>query len=728
MLLNIYSYNGTALNDSNYEAWFPFGQPLGPSARANSSERSLNYPLLSGKQIGDSTLSFHVACKGTIHSQYETLKGLFNINDHTPRALIVTDAADSARQWYVMGTVVQPLAPAGQGTVGEYVVTLALKEPIWRTVTVATATKTITSSGDSKTLTILGNLPARPVITLTVGGGKTGGYDYRQWLPWYNPLTVDNNMPLEITNGGWNTAALIADTSKSNQINVGGGINASVLSFAVDTAVGGGLNTAGGMCYVDTEQIRYTSISAGVMTVAANGRGWGGTTAASHADNAVLKNSQMTADGRDIRVQCDRQEIDYWMTGINTSSTKIWIAPRYQPAVTLSLSSAMGTGAQTTLSFAKLATNLTMLQKLPSTFVFIIQNECFYGSNVDLVNYKFTVTARAQRGTSAASHAQGQTIRFIEHDLFLMWGSADAEAQTMNDTYKPIINLSTSTNTSWVWESFATDAGLRTAEWRPTIIRADGALSSTPTHVYTATQDGDADPATVIGIAAKAYSLSGTIKAENFDVRWGVYHPAGFTTVTASGYKRRLNTGWGVFALYKSLNGTTLTAVFTEATPASPSSWAALAAHSSVSLSGSYPYLILKGSGSVAAAVGNENDLEFTDFTGVISSGNVIQLAFTPTAESGYSLNTTISVTETGDSFTLTGTLKIGTILVIDTDKNTIKKDGVSGGVVMTWNTIRLGWLDLPSPAQYATCTLVYTETGVSNMVMDVAWEHRSIL
>lgn len=65
---------------------------------------------------------------------------------------------------------------------------------------------------------------------------------------------------------------------------------------------------------------------------------------------------------------------------------------------------------------------------------------------------------------------------------------------------------------------------------------------------------------------------------------------------------------------------------------------------------------------------------------------------------------------------------------MVDCDAETITLDGHESGIAVYWNTVRDDWLNLPSPEQSATCTLVYTETGVVSVTMGVAWEHRSIL
>jgi hypothetical protein len=737
MLLSIYSYNGTQINDgTNYAAWFPTGEPAGPSASPKYSARTRTFPKLSYKDIGAVTLSFHIETKGTIHSQLDTLRALFAINDYTPRNLIVKDTNDSNRQWYIKGYPIGPLRPVAEGA-GEYVVTLAIDEPLWRTVTPNSASWTVTSSPGSKSLTLLGNWPARPKFTMTLTSAKTsGGYLKKWWKPWYNPLSVANNEPMDWTNGGWNTAALIADTTVSNQINQVGGITAVATSFPIDTNVGGGLSAGGGMCYVDSEQIYYTGISAGVMTVYDNGagvtgRGWGGTTAAIHADNAVLKRSSMMANGQDLRLFNGDTEIPRWLDGINTSSTKIWCTPKFDALVSMTLNTPISNvGTPTTITVKQTAANLAALKKLPNNFMVSIDSELFYCENPVPSSYYFSVTARAQRSTAAASHSSGATIIFLQHDLTVAYNYPLAAAVDQDESAKPIFDLSSSTNTSLVYATLSNNDGLRVGSWKKGINKRSSPATDGNSRIYTATQNTLADPATDLGFAAKSFSKNGKYTAESFIGFISLYHPAGFTTVTMTGYKRKdgSKVTWPSVKFQKSTDGTNWSDVWTEAAPGSLASWLSLDSHSAVSLSGTYQYVRLYMNASIAAAAGNAAYTEFGAATLVVNSSYVPQLAFSTSAVDNYHIDGVLACTETGESIRIVGTATTGSVIVVNCDTNTITLDGKESNIGITWNTERNDWLNLPSPKQSATCTLTWTETGVTNMGVAIAWDDRAAI
>jgi hypothetical protein len=104
------------------------------------------------------------------------------------------------------------------------------------------------------------------------------------------------------------------------------------------------------------------------------------------------------------------------------------------------------------------------LAALPASFVFVIGTEVFVGS-ADVNNFLIYVAGRAAKNTSMAAHAVGDVINWIEHDMYLVYGNPSAAAPATDDRKKPMINLSTSTNISWVFDEFASGDGLRTAAW-----------------------------------------------------------------------------------------------------------------------------------------------------------------------------------------------------------------------------------------------------------------------
>lgn len=184
MIRKIYTYNSVAINEgTNYEAWLP-EFPIQPTVEMNEAEIADTWSVYVGKSFRGFTVGIDIKMLGEIHSQLETLKGLFDVEDITPHKLIVKDEADSNKQWYVYCT------PLGMSERDGQIVTvvLGMVSPVWQTETLNSATWTVTTSGDTQLVTAGGNKHARPIFEITPNSAKGGGYGYKRWVTVYNPL------------------------------------------------------------------------------------------------------------------------------------------------------------------------------------------------------------------------------------------------------------------------------------------------------------------------------------------------------------------------------------------------------------------------------------------------------------------------------------------------------------------------------------------------------------
>lgn len=733
MLLTIVSYDGTAINDgTNFTAWFPGGMPTSPGADADYAPRSRTFPKLASKTIKETTMQFHIECKGTIHSQLETLKKLFRIEDYTMRVLLVKDTADSNREWYVKGFPIAPVTPAHEDGAGEYIITLAIDEPVWRTVTQISDSWAVTASGQTKNLSILGNLPARLKLSITPNTAKAGGYLYSQWLPWRNPLTVENGEPLDITNGGIDTSALLADDSNKCQLN--GAINDSVTTIPYDTVTGSVPDA--GMGYMDTEQITWTGktgSTSGDLTGVT--RGAGGSTAASHLDEAELKVSKILKNMNDLRVFVGATEIPCWKSAIG-ANTKIWVNLLFKPGISLTLLGAIAdSGAVTTVSVAKTKANLASLSLLPYRFLFYIDSEVFVGYAPNTSTYSFSVSSRAAKGSSMAAHASGASITWIEHDINIVYGNLAASAPEVDDTTKPIFDLASSTNTSWVYTTLGDESDLRRG----------GAIDFTSSagvggncgH-YTGSHGADVTPYTELGMLFKSYDLNGIPKADTANLGWKFHHTAGFTTVTVTGAKYRKGTDWPTVGLWvyatvrnKKKKWVTISSyTFVEASPSAADSWEALASHSGVALGATYNDIYWSMAGSIAAgtlSTPNEVYAEIQGATLVINSSNVLQSVGLGGVEgSSYYLDATLTVVVSsvdGDAISLKHAMKASETLIVDCDLQEITHNGLLVNPI-GFNSKRGTWLDAPT----GSMTLRFDDTGTSSVTIAIAGEYRNTL
>lgn len=574
----------------------------------------------------------------------------------------------------------------------------------------------VTASGQTETVTVGGNYPTRPVITVTPTSAKNSGYvGYKRFSRWYNPLSAQlYRYPWEVTGGGLNTAALVNYTAVSNKINKVGGIGASDDTIPIDTAVGGGLPSEG-MGYVGTEQIKWTGQSGGQLTGVT--RGIGGTSAATHADNAVIALSKVLANGDDLLVYLDGNEYARWLSGMNTTTTKVWTSITWKAGISATLGAALSTGALTKITFASTTANTTALQKLPTSGYLRFDDEIIYYGALDIANKQVTGILRAQMGTSQATHALGTAGRWVEHEILLTYGDKDADSPVYtNNSVKPLIDLANSTNTSWVWADFSSAASTRPFEWQGAVIASTGGKSA----VYSGSQGAFDDPATQMGMLAQVWQQAGLWKGETAELEWRLNNPCGFTTITVTGEKYRKYAAWLLPKCQKSNDGINWTTVFTEATPASADTWGALDSHSAVSLSGTYKWLRFYMSGSLAATANNANGFAVKDLTGVIASANVPQGSLGSEVTTAYSLRLTFTNSTDGSKFIGRFMCKVNDAIEIDCQARTITN--------LTTGANLLGGKDMPPALDWFTLApgknpVRFVDVGTTGVSMRLDWQ-----
>jgi hypothetical protein len=717
----VYSFNGLLLDGSgNYSSAFA-EQSFFPQATSVSVElkRSDNPPVISTVTRQSKLIKLNVYDTGTFTTDIDVLNGYFDTFDKKLHNLVVKDGSNV--QWYVLARVEgQPHAYA------DYVqYSLRVPDPVWQQVNVNSDAWNITATGQQHTITLTGNRSVYPILSISPTSAKTAGFGYMEYRAWYNPQTTVGlkDEVIDLTNKVWNTSTLVADTANSVQINNVAGIGAGDTSIAYDTKVGNGVTTAG-IAYMGTEQFTWTGgggAASGTLTGCT--RGVNGTVAATHADNTVITNSKTNADGSDLRLKIQGQggaiDWQYWLNGYNTSTTQVWAVIDFDPGITLTLSGAMNNSAQiTTLSFKQTNANKAALTILATkkNFMFVIGSEIFSfntGTVVDVAGYKITTTAtdaRAAYTSSKASHSDGDSVYWLQYVFQLCYGNSALTAPTQDNTKKPVINLTSSTNTSWVWDTnFSDVTGLRGASWKPIILASPGKQSTYYTAKHSAGADTSpsatlADPSTCVGGWISAYQQGTTWRGELAIIQWLMYNGAGFTTFTVVDLLYRYSTDWPkIIGLQYSADGRNWTNCtgFPEATPASSQTWTAGATHSAVGLGATYAYLRWVANGSIASNIANDVAAgEATSVTLVRASANVPQLAFTGSSTSAYQLQCTITNVGTTDYFNLDYTLALNETLKVDClNKNVIyTATGANAIGILIPNAKRNYWLTIEPP------------------------------
>jgi hypothetical protein len=637
MRLSLMTWNGHNINDTtNYIGYIPGGQLINLKGQASYVTRVAAFPFLSSKILSDHYLTIEISCRGTISTQWDELKGWFAIDDFTSHQLIAKDQADSDRQWYLSGMVIQVVEPE----TGLLAITFALDDPMWRVVTASTSSWDITASGQTKALSNIGNRNAKPVFSITPTSARTGGYSYKWWRPVINPLsTRQSNYPFELM-GSWDTATLV---------------------------------TA----------------------------------------------SKMLASGDDLRVVCDGFEIDRWLADINTDHTKVWIRGDWSAKQTATLEGNFSdSGAIATIYFKNTDANRAVLKALAGATnkIVVIGTEAFYYSNTDDEHISITGCARAQKGTSMAAHSDGDTITWIEHDIWIMYGNDAATAPTTDDTKKPLLNLSTSTNSSWVWTNFYDTTSQRPGAWEPSINSSLGKTSC----VYTGDQEASANPSTDLGLSLMAWMMQNTWRAETGEVQWSIYNPAGLSNIAYSGKVYQNGTAFPVPQIQTSLDGKTWTAIYSVADP-SEASWTAFS--STTAIAGNAPCVRLVISGSISGAANDRVSAQWDAITLTLNSSNVPQV--TAEAEiSNYHMLGTLKNNTTGDSITINYLMGEDRILTIDCENRlAYYDDGSPIFAALSFSSVRADWMNLIS----GTNTLQFDDTGTGDVTIAISWRDRKL-
>ena len=216
-----------------------------------------------------------------------------------------------------------------------YTVTLRALRPYWENNSLETETWAITASSDTQAVTNQGNVNCNPTLKITGTAIPANTWRFQRPVSvWNNVETALAHYPLELTGGGWDTAALVAVAAKATAIDDAGNITDADTTITADDTTD---FYTSGLIIIDDEQIFYDSKDATSFIDCA--RGVGGTTAAAHLDNAAINQSECFADGRDIRVTLDDVEIPRWFgaaagaeTGPNDDGTLIWGVPFEIPA------------------------------------------------------------------------------------------------------------------------------------------------------------------------------------------------------------------------------------------------------------------------------------------------------------------------------------------------------------------------------------------------------------
>lgn len=639
MNLNLFTWNGQNINDgSPFYSVFPPGSKVNLHGNVVSSPRAGNYPFVNGIVPDAQALMIQVriAAGSDIDVNREKVKQYFNFEDGTRHNLIAKDAADSDKQWYVTGFV-RDVRNEGQNR-NSFLILFQLEYPYWKLVTAADTTWNVTATGQTQAITNAGNRNVPPKITLTPTITKTGGLSYRRWIPIYNNMDISYIAPLDITNGG--------------------------------------------------------------------------------LDTATLTTAKMQADGDDFRVWVDGIEVDRWLNDMDTAGTECWnninLAPRQEGTTNTSIA---GAGAITTITLSTTRANLDFLHNMAAAVnkVVLIDSEAFIFTGVNLVTYQLTGVTRTMKGTTIAAHAQPKTVRWIEHDIWILYGDSTLSAPDVDDNNKPMFSLA-STNGAWTWAYFYDADSARPGGWKGEVLASRTGLS----YVYTADSNTFADPSTHLGLALIG-SPDFQVQNETGTLDWMFSHPATITTVLFSGDKY-MSGSWPAIVGLQYLQ--TNTAWFTadnQAQPALTYSWESFGP-TTVSLATPYPSTIrFVIDGLLSSAISEMALIQFDTVTGTWDATKLPTITVGAEAACNY-FDLTLTNNTTGEYIKAAVPCALNETVTIDCE---LKEAYISDGsrVRVTLSTDRAEWLDLLPGAN----TLQYDDTGTNAVTVHVIHRDRTL-
>jgi len=740
MNLEIISFNGTDLNSATLKAYFPAPSVMaGPEGDAGFVERSYFSPVYTYKRRKPRTLPIHIKMLGTIASNVDTLKALFNPYANDEYKLLVKDLNDSSKQYYVYGTPISIPDVDGQ----EMVVNLWVADPVWKTETETSVSWAVTGTGDQESITVGGSFYSEPTFEITPTSAKSGGKAYRIFCPVYNPSTITyTDYPVDIVNNALDTAALVADSTRHVTINDGDGITDADATITYDGEVG--TFPSSGLAYLETEQISYTGKTATELTGCT--RGVNGTSAAAHADDVVIYASKMEADGGDIHVYADGVDANFWLQDINNATTQMWVnldlaATGYGMTNGVLIANS---GAITTITLENSAANIDAINALPGNGRLMIDSELFSYTGKNVTTRQFTGVTREAFGTTAAEHTVGDYVRWIEHEIYIYHGVHDLPAFTVDDDYKPYIELD-STNATWKWDAtFAQTDEIgdfvlaRTASWRqdvPSSWNTAYAYSAIPPYIKNYYESMSTTvPGSQTGLTDKTFSVIGQYAPGNtYDAslsNWSVYIPAGFTHVAASGKKWQssaagsdwFRTGAGYYAFRVSAGGTVFSDAFSVAAPSlmdTIETWS----QASLDLSGTFYYGVYTPS-RANTAYDWEARQELDVYTVTLNSSNC------PVASAGnsneyYHINAKLINSTTAESIDVDYYCDLNGTLVINTSSHIVLNNdsGAYARGAIALSTYRHDWLKMTPGAN----VLQWDETGAAGLTIVVKRRERKL-
>jgi len=443
---------------------------------------------------------------------------------------------------------------------------------------------------------------------------------------------------------------------------------------------------------------------------------------------ALVTAGKMQATGADIRVISTGGSVfsnDYWLADINTDHTKIWVWLGCYPTpfnMTLSANIA-NSGSVATITGVLSGT----LGTVPTNGTIVIDNELFTYSAFNATTNTFTITTRAAKGSSMAAHTTADKIYLIPSDIWITYGDLGAVAPTVTESPLPI-DLSTSTNTSWV---FVDDFGSKSNNLLPGFLSSVKYTNKGGTY-YSGVHGTNIDPRDVVGVKTTSYTSGNVIVSDpQGGGLWQFLLPMGVTHIAATGEKyKSLSAYWpSTCRLYFStyLGNQQTATPYDIADPSAAETWEAIST-GTIDLGGSTTkniVFIMRGSLGTTAPLPYAY-VELSEITFTLNSAGTFQIiSGTATEVENYQLAPTIRNTTLSQSIILDVTAAVGNKITIDTDNQLIySADGKRVRSMLSIDAPRDEWMQF----QTGNNTISYVDADSGAVTFVTKWRGRNTI
>ena len=445
----------------------------------------------------------------------------------------------------------------------------------------------------------------------------------------------------------------------------------------------------------------------------------------------LVSGSKCAPSGDDIRVFMGAVEQDRWLGSMNTALTTVWSVLTLAPRIEIPIYTAIAAGGTPAyIQFdVKNKTYKTLLKTLPPNQLALIDGECWVLGVPSAKTMRIPVVQRAAKGTTAAAHAKNAKLKWVQHDLSIIYGNLSADTPNISNVYQPLWNMNTSFNTSLVFDTYfrntaaeTSTQGKVTGDWTPGVLKG----STTNCATYSAPSYDTADPATAMGCAIQANPRNGKWEAVNGEVNWTFSHPCGLVSGSFVGrkYCSSAVSKWPTTAaaqVFKS--GNSWANVWNEAAPTLASTWYGFSHNNAFSGSPTIARVALVGS---QPATANAQALfEISDAIIGINGVNLPTITFQAEAAI-YHTDVQLQNTTSGEYISIVYPTKANTPLIVDCVNHLITFEGKSIRSALDLSTSRNDWLNLYNGVNNIAWVWAPPVGNTGHVTLQTQWQDRS--